>query len=218
MICYYGNDLLATYECDPEIPLRNYLTGARQAAQRSAELSRLMLLYVGQIEKKMEPFDFGRMLDEERRSLEALLPANVRLQVMADSARSLTCRGDRSQILRALTNLVVNAVEAIGDNPGVVRIEVSRRTFDAGQLARGYVCDTPEPGPYLTLSVSDDGHGICEDDYHRIFEPFFTTRFIGRGLGLPTVLGIVRAHYGQILVESTEGRGTTFHLLLPCKE
>ena len=67
----------------------------------------------------------------------------------------------------------------------------------------------------MKISVTDQGCGIFPDTLKLIFDPFFSTRFIGRGLGLPTVLGIVRSHNGGVAVESTPEVGSTFHVMLP---
>ena len=86
---------------------------------------------------------------------------------------------------------------------------------DAAYLASTHLSpDLPE-GRYVFLEVADNGRGMSPDTLARIFDPFFSTKFTGRGLGLAAVLGIVRAHNGALKVESHEGVGTTFRLLLP---
>ena len=72
----------------------------------------------------------------------------------------------------------------------------------------------------LEIEIRDDGGGIPSDQHERIFEPFYTTKETGRGtgLGLAIVDHLVRAHAGQITVESTPGAGTTFHVRLPIGE
>jgi CheY-like chemotaxis protein len=112
---------------------------------------------------------------------------------------------DAPQLHQVVMNLVLNASEAIGDQPGVIRICTGSRPPGPEGSESGYVC----------LEVTDTGCGMDEATRARIFEPFFTTKFTGRGLGLAAVQGIVRGHKGAIEVESVPGRGSTFRLLLP---
>jgi signal transduction histidine kinase len=111
--------------------------------------------------------------------------------------------------------LFVNASEALGEGPGLIRLCTQtadiNRTFPADTFGDEDVAD----GDYVWLQVSDTGHGMDASTQARIFEPFFSTKFIGRGLGMAEVQGIVRAHHGAISVSSKPGFGTTVHVLLP---
>jgi CheY-like chemotaxis protein len=94
-------------------------------------------------------------------------------------------------------NLVTNASEALGGEPGSVVV----RTEVAGDTVR--------------MTVRDTGCGMDADTRARIFDPFFTTKFTGRGLGLAAVQGIVRGHGGRITVDSAPEQGTLFVVTLP---
>lgn len=125
--------------------------------------------------------------------------ANVNLVI--DLAKDLPRpRLDPSQIQQVLTNLVLNAAEAVGESG---RVEVRTRAADGGAVE---------------LVVTDDGEGISPEHLARIFDPFFTTKEEGKGvgLGLAVVYGIVEAHGGTIDVMSKPGVGTIFTVRLPC--
>ncbi|MBE34256.1 MAG: hypothetical protein CMI16_01630 [Opitutaceae bacterium] len=118
---------------------------------------------------------------------------------------------ERCQILQVFQNLIVNAVQAMPPEPhrGIVRIKASNITLEDGQMASLIA------GGYIEISVQDNATGISEDNLQNIFDPFFTTKKHGTGLGLATVLSIVRKHGGEIGVDSTVGTGTTFTVYLP---
>lgn len=111
---------------------------------------------------------------------------------------------DPAQIEDAVLNLIINAIEAVGDD-GTVKIQVARSKNERSE----------EFEDDAIVEVSDNGRGISEEDLARIFNPFFTTRTGGTGLGLPAVRRIARAHGGRVEVNSTVGEGSTFSLHLP---
>jgi signal transduction histidine kinase len=120
--------------------------------------------------------------------------------------------GDPGDIEQALTNLILNAVDAM-PNGG----ELSLSTELVQREGRG---KSSEPASFVLITVADTGIGIPEDIQPRIFEPFFTTKTDkrGAGLGLPSVYGIVQQHHGEIKVHSVPGQGTRFTIHLPRSE
>jgi CheY-like chemotaxis protein len=106
-------------------------------------------------------------------------------------------------------------VEATGERPGRVRVTTAVRDIAPFETLTHFQPDPPPPGRYVAIRVSDDGCGMSETVKAQIFDPFFTTKFTGRGLGLAAALGIVRGHRGAIAVESIEGSGSTFNVVLP---
>lgn len=116
----------------------------------------------------------------------------------------ITIAIDPAQIEDAVLNLIINAIEAVGDD-GTVKIQVARSKNERSE----------EFEDEAIVEVSDNGRGISEEDLARIFNPFFTTRTGGTGLGLPAVRRIARAHGGRVEVNSTVGEGSTFSLHLP---
>jgi CheY-like chemotaxis protein len=121
--------------------------------------------------------------------------------------------GDRTQIHQVLLNLCLNARDAM---PNGGRLALRARNVMLTEARPALPAPAP-PGPYLLLQVSDTGCGIAPEDRERIFDPFFTTKEIGEGtgLGLSTVLGLVKSHQGAVMVEGALGKGTTFRVLLP---
>ncbi len=119
--------------------------------------------------------------------------------------------GDRRQIEQVVVNLVATARDA-GRGRIVLRSRATEITH--GTTPRHLAAP---PGPYVELSVADNGDGIAPETLPRIFEPFFTTKGLGRGtgLGLSTVYTLVQRHGGGIDVESAKGRGSTFRILFP---
>jgi len=110
----------------------------------------------------------------------------------------------------------MNASDALGENPGVIRLTTGLLEGDAAILSDTILSPEVIGGHFVFLIVSDTGCGMTPDVRERIFDPFFTTKFTGRGLGLAAVLGIVRGHGGALKVTSTLGLGSTFQLLFPC--
>jgi signal transduction histidine kinase len=110
-------------------------------------------------------------------------------------------------------NLVTNASEALGDRPGRVVLCTGLMGADADYLADALGGHELEGGDCVYLEVSDSGEGMEEEIRKRIFEPYFSTKSTGRGLGLASVLGIVRGHRGAIKLETKPARGTTFRVL-----
>lgn len=126
----------------------------------------------------------------------------------------LIVRAAEAHVVRAITNLVRNALEAL-DGPG--KVDVTTRAVDLSTPLLGY--EVIAPGSYAVVSVSDTGRGIAPAGLVRVFEPFFSSKRIrqtsGSGLGLAVVHGVVKEHDGYLDVTSQPGQGTTFSLYFP---
>jgi two-component system, cell cycle sensor histidine kinase and response regulator CckA len=112
-------------------------------------------------------------------------------------------------------NLAINAAEAIGSHDGLITVRTETQVVDGDYLRRHPEAGDLQTGQYVVLEVRDTGCGMDAAVKAKIFDPFFSTKFIGRGLGLAAVAGILRGHKGGIVVTSAPGRGSTFAVLFP---
>ena len=213
-----GNASLALAELPPEHGVRALLEDIRRAAQRAGKLTGQMLAYSGRGQFTKRILDLGVMLEETVPELESILRNRGRL-VVQQPATPLVVEGAPRELRQVMINLVSNGAEALNEQEGVVRLALggirltSPVTFEQGSLT-----STLPLGFYATITVSDTGCGIPPEHLPRIFDPFYTTKFTGRGLGLASVLGIVRGHDGAVKVSSEEGVGTTVQVFLPMNE
>ena len=123
-------------------------------------------------------------------------------------------KADYAQMQMVLSAILANSNEAIEDK-GLIRITAGNKDVD-----EDFTKQHPDlkPGPYVCLTIEDDGKGMDEETRKGIFEPFFTTKFQGRGMAMAAVYGIVMNHDGWIYVDSELGKGTTVRIYLPAIE
>jgi two-component system cell cycle sensor histidine kinase/response regulator CckA len=186
------------------------------AAERAADLTSQMLAYSGRGQFVLEDVDLVKLIRDNLTLLRASIPRNVTMELDLGSGQWVV-EADRGQMQQIVMNLLINASEAIGDSPGVIRIRISSLNRTAARLSERLHTRMP-PGYYVTLEIGDNGCGMTHETQKRIFDPFFTTKFTGRGLGLAAVLGIVKGHHGDIEVVSEPGAGATFTVLLPARK
>ena len=192
------------------------LSGAMSSARKAAEMSGLMLTYLGQTHGLREPQNLSDLCRSHLPLLQASIPQTVSLHTTLPSPGPVV-KANASQILQVLVNLLTNAWEACGKEPGKISLTV--KTVKDIPATNRYPLDwKPKETAYGCLEVSDTGSGIAGGDLEKVFDPFFSTRFVGRGLGLAVVLGITREHRGCVTVESTTGRGSVFCVYLPVTE
>jgi PAS domain S-box-containing protein len=186
--------------------VRQHLAEISTAAERANRISSRMITFTGSEMANIEPIDLNDLLVGLRPKL--VKAVRQRAQFSLELAKSLPpVIGDPDQLQRVVLNLVNNAAEAMGDDPG--RISVS------SALETGEPDGDDDGHSLVVLTVADDGCGMDPETEKRIFDPFYSTKFVGRGLGLSEVAGIVTTHDGAIRVKSGPGEGTTISILFP---
>jgi CheY-like chemotaxis protein/two-component sensor histidine kinase len=183
------------------------------AALRAKSLTNQILSFSRQSEGETRPLLLSPFIKEITKFLRATLPVTIEMRIETE-ASSGAVLSDPIQIQQILMNLCTNAAQAIGPREGKLIIKLCDVEIDKQEASR-----FPElqAGPYVKLTVTDNGPGIPDDIIHRIFDPFFTTKKVGEGtgLGLSAVHGIVKQLNGAVFVDSRMGEGTAFRVFFP---
>jgi PAS domain S-box-containing protein len=189
---------------------RRYVDAIAETVDRASKLTAQLLAFARRQALKPEVFDAGQRLCTIMDMLRTIVGSRVTI-VTEVACPDCFIEADASQFETAIVNMVVNARDAM-DNGGALHIKVRREETMPG--VRG---PADGAGPWVAVSLADTGHGIAPEKLGQIFEPFFTTKEVGKGtgLGLSQVYGFAKQSGGDVKVESTLGRGTTFTLYLP---
>ncbi len=209
-----GHVSLAAEALPMDSAARADLLAAERAVRQATDLTQRLLAYAGRAQTAPRPVNLSEVVLGMQPMLRLSVPRKIELRVHCPPDLP-AIRGDPSQIQQVVMSLVINAAEAIGDRPGIVSISIEARSFDRAELRNYRLQEDRLEGTYVVLEVADTGCGLTHAQMARIFEPFFSTKLLGRGLGLCTVLGIMRAHGGLIGVESEPGLGSIFRVLFP---
>jgi PAS domain S-box-containing protein len=209
----FGETDLALSDMAPDAPGRENVEKISELANRATEIVKMLMASAGAGRGRD---DFGMVdLSSEVEQMLRLLKVSIskRAEVRSSLPKGLPAvRGNIAQIHQVVINLITNASDALGGQPGLITVST-----DITHLAPGFghgLCNLPE-GDYVRLKVADTGCGISPETRSKIFDQFFTTKSVGRGLGLAAVHGIVRSHGGAISVDSAPGKGATFQVLFP---
>ncbi len=206
-----GNAGLAQMELPPGSPTRVLIQEIETASQRAAELAHQMLAYSGKSTILVEAIDLNHVVEEILHLLEAAIPKKASLHFEFNQDLP-AIEGDVTQIRQVVMNLITNAADALSEEGGDVHLRTMTVVAEEEYFVDAQVGENSPDGRYVLLEVNDTGRGMDRATVSKIFDPFFTTKATGRGLGMATVLGIVRGHQGAIKVESEPGQGTTFRV------
>ena len=208
---------LALEEIPAESPALENVTAVATVAIRASEIVKLMMPYAGHADMgAFEPVDLSSLIEEMLQLVKVSVPKSTAIELNLPKGFP-PIWANAAQIRQVVLNLIVNASEAIEAKPGRVAVSTSRIQVRKGSSAE-WRHATLRDGDYVLLEISDDGCGMTEETKAKIFDPFFSTKFLGRGMGLAAVQGIVSGIGGAIDVVSAPGQGSTFKVWLPCSD
>ncbi|MBN8548188.1 MAG: GAF domain-containing protein [Deltaproteobacteria bacterium] len=214
-----GQASLIEMQLGKDSPLTGSAKMIIEAASKGASLIKQLLSFSMPGTSSKSTFPAGKMLTDSADLYRSVLGSTIALEMRVDGEVA-EIFADYSKVQQVITNLLMNAKEAIGErHNGLVRVTARRVRLSSGEV-------DPElaPGAYVRIDVEDNGAGMDAERQSRCFEPFFTTKdvdartglgFNGSGLGLSSAYSIVKNHEGSITVTSTLGEGSVFSLYLP---
>ena len=210
LMAIQGNTSLMLLKTVPSHPYHEKLSSIEEQVRSASKLTAQLLGYARKGRYEVKRLDLNQMVEE---TSEILGRAKMELTIHKELAESLfVIKGDEAQLKQVLSDLYLNAAEAMLDSGDLIL----KTTNVTHEDMKGKEFD-PKPGNYVLLTITDTGVGMDKSTMELIFNPFFTTKHMGMGtgLGLASVYGIINGHGGYIDVESKKGHGSTFSIYLP---
>ncbi len=217
-----GNIEMAMDDVPLKSSIHQILEEALKAAERAVNLTHKILAYSGSGFFKFGKVDVSRLIKENVHTFKSVISENVSFSLnLTEDIPMINATPE--QIQRVIMNMLVNASEAVGENTGTIVLSTGVTDGDDDSLKNGLQdIDDPEEkhiaGRCVYIEISDTGCGMNEETVKLLSDPFFTTKFMGRGLGMSEVQGIVHNHKGSIFVKSEPGQGSTIRVLFPVSE
>ena len=205
-----GSELLKVYTTDAEALA--LIESIQASAQRGSDIVKQVLSFARGVKGDSSNLDLKPLVYEVVKLLRETFPKNIQFQTLLPAdLQPVLC--NPTELHQVLMNLCVNARDAMPEG-GLLQVKAANVTRTVSEQGKG------NPGNYVRLTIADSGTGIPPEVLTKIFDPFFTTKEEGRGtgLGLSTVLSIVKRHNGHLEVESVPGEGTQFHIFLAAAE
>lgn len=211
-----GNVELAMEDAPATDDLYEFMKEIKKATMRGKGIVQQLLSFSRKDTHQQQLLDLQKTVSGSVKFLRASIPSSITFQ-QSIAPECSQIIGNQAQIHQVLINLCSNAAQAMEENPGTLSIFLGNKIL---KEPRVILDDTLPPGNYVSLVVSDTGHGIPEDIIDHVFDPFYTTKDVdkGSGMGLAVVHGIMRAHNGAILIHSKVGQGTTCECYFPAVE
>jgi PAS domain S-box-containing protein len=203
---------LALSDLPEDTPVRGNVERIAGVANRASEIVNLLMTYAGDRDHAIEPVDLSKITSEALFLIRPPMQNSTEIDVRLTKDLP-TVQANTAQIRQVVLNLIMNAAEALNGKGGKITVSTGQVHIGKAAAAEREI-DLPG-GDYCYLTVSDTGCGMSSQTQSRAFDPFYSTKFVGRGLGLAVVQGILKSHGGAITLESSPGRGSTFEVLLP---
>ena len=184
---------------------QEYLQFAEKASLRGAGMAKQLLTFARGGAPVKKAVSLAKIIDEVVAL--ALNGSNVACQLEIPSSLPLV-KADEGQLVQVLNNILINAMQAMPDG-GTIAVRAEKNLQSCGDANHSAQVE------FVSVSISDQGHGIAEEDRAKIFDPYFTTKQTNTGLGLASVHSIIYRHGGHVSVVSQLGKGTTFTICLP---
>ena len=193
-----------------------FISSAKRASQRAAELVKQLLGFSRQSHLELDSCEVNQVLDEVHSLLKSTTDPAINIS-MNCSSDLWTVEADSTQVEQVVMNMCVNAIDAMSENGGNLVLSTTNKSLNQSMLSK---YPGRELGDFVEIRVSDNGVGMTSEVMAKLFEPFFTTKEQGKGtgLGLATSYGIVKQHGGWIECESEVGVGSNFSIFLPRKD
>ena len=207
-----GNAQLCQYKIEPGNPLHKWLSEIDRSTDRATMLTSQLLAFARRQPSEPKLLNLNATISDMLNLLHRLIGENIAIN-WQPGADLWPVELDPSQVDQILTNLLVNARDAI-NGAGSITISTANAIIDQYQC---FLNPDAAPGDYVMLRVADTGCGMDQETRAHIFEPFYTTKAVGKGtgLGLATVFGIAKQNSGFIDVYSELGQGTHFKIYWP---
>jgi signal transduction histidine kinase len=212
-----GNARILQQEAREHGFLRQRVDSLLGAARSAAELLRKLGAGGERLPEAPLTFDLSALARTVEPLLRSVLSDGVALDLDLASDPA-TVAASPELIRRVLLELVINAVEAIGDAKGRIEVRTGHALLTRADLAELVALTPPAPGPHAWIEVLDDGCGFDPATLSRLFERGYSTKGAGRGSGLGQVLDILGRHRAALRIRSRPAGGAAFRILLPSPE
>ena len=180
------------------------------ASNQATDLIQQLLAYTGKTKLTPEIINLSKIIEELEPFIKLTISKDIRI-VYDYESEIPSINVNATQLKQVIINSLLNSSEAIDHSSGIITVSTGYEKVTNPELLISPNTYCPldlKSGEFVTLTISDNGHGIIKEDLPRIFDPFFSGKPSGKGLGLSVIQGIVNQYHGFIVLETIEGSGT----------